>query len=226
MTSWRPCSSSRKSEQPIVASRQGSPGAKEWFLPFPVPRNEIRDAAHFRSTWLTASQTTLRERGYWGAYEAALDPAWREQVLGAVPGAWLPMPVARAHYAAADALGLPEEEQVAIGIAATRRANATTFQFITRLARGAGATPWTLLAHAPRLWSATCDGGAVGIVKVGPKEALLEIVGFPLAGIPYNRVTMRGIITAGVQLFCQKAYVRESPSRCDHRSLGMHASWV
>jgi hypothetical protein len=209
-----------------VPSRPGKPEAKDWFLPFPVPRDEIRDVQHFRSTWLTASQTTLRERGYWSAYEAGLDPKHRDQILSAVPGSWMPMAVALAHYGAADKIGIPTEELVEIGAAATRRANATTFQFITRLAQGAGATPWTLLAQAPRLWGATCDGGAVGIAKLGPKEARIEMVGFPLAGLAYNRVTMRGIVTAGVELFCKKAYVREIPSLCDHRSLGMRASWA
>ena len=198
----------------------------EWFLPLPAARDQIRDAQRFRSTWLTASQSTLRERGYWERYEAALDPTHRKELLELVAGRWLPIEVAHAHYAAADRIGIPPEELVTIGAAATRRANATTFRFITRMAQGAGATPWTLLGYAPRIWATTCDGGAIGIARLGPKEARIEIIGYPMANLAYNRVTMRGIVTAGVELFCKRTYVREVASLCDDRCLGMIAAWV
>jgi hypothetical protein len=97
---------------------------------------------------------------------------------------------------------------------------------ITRLAQGAGATPWTVLAQTPRLWSATCDGGAVAVAKLGPKEARVEIVGYPLAALHYNRVTMRGIVASLIQLLCTKVYMHELPKLCDARCLGMRASWV
>jgi hypothetical protein len=198
----------------------------EWIVPFPAPKAHIPDATHFRSTWLTASQAAVREHGLGAAYEAALDPALKDLVLSTVAGVWLPMPVARAHYAACNALALPTHDLLAMGMAATRRANATTLSFVARLAQGAGATPWTILEQGTRLWERTCRGGAVGIRRLGPKEAQCEVVGYPLADLTYNRVTFRGIVSAVVELFCQKGYVREVPRLCDERSLGFRLSWV
>ena len=210
----------------MSAERRDDQETGDWLVPFSKPKTLIADARRFRSTWLTASQATLRDKGRSDAYEAALDPAFRERILGAVPGVWLPMEVAYAHYAACDSLGLSGSELLEMGATATRRAHATTLAFITRLARGVGVTPWTVLAQAPRLWSNTCDDGEVGVLRLGPKEARVEFVGFPLAALKYNRVTMRGIVLAVAELFCAKAYAKEIPSLCSSRAIGMRLSWA
>jgi hypothetical protein len=201
-------------------------GEIDWFVPFPGPPSTIGDPKHMRSTWLTASQATLRERGYGPRYEAAIVPEYRDQVLSLVAGVWVPLPVARAHYVAGDALDLPEEELLEIGRAATRRANATHLAFVARLAQGAGVTPWTILGQLHRVWSRTMDGGAVAVQRRGPKEARVLLIGYPLADIRYNRIAMRGIVTGFVELFCERAYVKEIPSHSDARSLGMRLSWA
>ncbi len=201
-------------------------GPLEWVLPFPRPKAQIGDAKHFRSTWLTASQATIRGKGLGEKYEAALDPKHRDAVLAAVPGVWLPIEVAAAHYRACDTLGLPDSELVEVGRLAMRRANATTLAFVSRVAQGAGVTPWVALSHVQRFWSQTCDDGAIAVAKLGPKEARVEVVGYGLAGIRYNRVTFRGILLGSVELFCQKAYVKELTSQCDARTLVLRLSWV
>lgn len=180
-----------------------------------------------RTTWLTASQATLRERGLGARYEAALAPEHREAVLSIVAGTWMPMVLVFAHYTACDSLDLPEPDLLEIGAAATRRANATHLAFVVRLAQAAGVTPWTMLGQMQRVWSRTFDGGgAVGVLRRGPKEARVRIVGYPLASLRYNRVTMRGIVGGFVELFCEKLHVKEIPAYCDARSLGMRFSWV
>ncbi len=216
--------SSRK--RPVARAAVPDEAQLDWLVPLPRPRDQIKDARNFRSTWLTASRATLREMGHFEAYEREIDPAYRDRLREMVPGVWLPMDVARAHYTAADRLGLPTPTLVEIGLAATKRANATTLSFMTRMAQGAGATPWTLLAQVQRLWSLTADDGAMGVARLGPKEAHFEVQGYPLAGIHYNRVTMRGIASAVVRLFCSKVYVNEIPALCTERSLGMRVSWV
>jgi hypothetical protein len=205
----------------------GHDGAQgEIVLPFPMPRDRIPDGTHFRSTWLTASQQSIRARGYGDAYERHLDPAFKEQVLSIVPGVWMPMEVARAHYTACDALALSTTELVEIGMQATMRANASALDLAVRLARGAGATPWTIMTQIQRIWDRTSRGGAVGIWKLGPKEARMEVVGYPLAGLRYNRITFRGITQAIVGLFCTRVYVQEIPTLCSARTLGFRLSWV
>jgi serine/threonine protein kinase len=216
----------RSSRKRPVARPVPSEAELDWLVPLPKPRDQIQDAKHFRSTWLTASRATLREMGQFEAYERAIDVAYAARLRDMVPGVWLPMDVARAHYLACDRLGLPTQTLVDIGLAATKRANATTLSFMTRMAQGAGATPWTLLTQVQRLWSLTADDGAMAIARLGPKEAHFEVVGYPLAGIHYNRVTMRGIVMAVVSLFCTKVYVNEILPLCTPRSLGMRVSWV
>jgi hypothetical protein len=195
-------------------------------LDFPCERASVRDATHFRSTWLTSSIAALRERGFGERYEHALDNGYRERVLTAVAGMWLPMDIAAAHYEACERLDLTPAELLDLGTAAMNRAHGTTLAFAVRLARGAGATPWTILAQADRFWERTCKGGAIGVFKLGPKEARIEEIGFPLARFRYNRVTMRGIVTAVVSLFCEKVYVSEIPALCTSSTLGLRASWV
>ncbi len=198
----------------------------DWVVPLPLPREQIADATHFRSTWLTASRATIRERGLEAKYESALDPAHRDEIVNAVPGVWLPMNVARAHYSACDTLGLAEDELVEIGRLAMRRANATTLSFMTRLAKNAGVTPWTVFAQTPRIMAHTMNGGAIGVARLGPKDARVEIVGYPLADLHYNRITMRGILQGAIELFCRRAYSKEIPEGCDRRSLAMHLYWA
>jgi len=207
-----------------VAARRAQ---EDWLVSLPGPPETIRDATHMRTTWLTASQATLREWGLAARYEAALASEHRDAVLSIVAGTWMPMVLVRAHYTACDSLDLPEPDLLEIGAAATRRANATHLAFVVRLAQAAGVTPWTMLGQMQRVWSRTFDGGgAVGVLRRGPKEARVRIVGYPLAGLRYNRVTMRGIVGGFVELFCEKLHVKEIPADCDARSLGMQFSWV
>jgi hypothetical protein len=47
------------------------------------------------------------------------------------------------------------------------------------------------------------------VVKVGPKDARMELVGNSVVGIPYFRNAMRGLWAVALELFCTKAYVNE-----------------
>ena len=198
----------------------------EWIVPLPHPRGEIADATHFRSTWLTASRATLAERGYGDGYEANLDPALRAAVLGVVPGVWLPMDVAFAHYQACDRLEIGSEELLEIGRAATRRANPTTLSVASRIAQGVGVTPWTMLEQMDRFYARTSQGGAIGVARLGPKEARVEVHGFPLCALRYNRITMRGILNAFVEFFCTRSYAKEVSSITSARRIAYRLSWA
>ena len=78
-----------------------------------------------------------------------------------------------------------------------------------RAARGAGATPWVGFGHVPRLYERLFDGGACGVVKVGPKDARMELVGNPVVRYAYFRNAMRGVWHVALELFCAKGYVNE-----------------
>jgi len=73
-----------------------------------------------------------------------------------------------------------------------------------RAARLGGVSPWVGLSHAQRLYERLLDGGGgLCVVRLGPKEARMEIAGLPLARIAYFR--------NGCAAFCSQGF---ACSRC------------
>jgi hypothetical protein len=196
------------------------------FLPFPTSRDRVRDSTHVRSTWLSSSLIALRERGRFDSYLVALPRQYHAPVLESVAGVWLTMDVAIAHYRACDALGLSPREMREIGLEVTQKVHGTSLALAIRLAKQAGVTPWTILAQLQRLWDRTWQGGGVEIQKQGPKEAIIEVLGWPIASIPYVRQTMPAVALGVCGMFCAKAYVTDVPKLASERSLGMKLQWA
>jgi hypothetical protein len=179
-----------------------------------------------RSTWVTSSVLGLREHGHYDRYVARIAPDFRDAVLGAVAGSWLPVAAFAAHYAACDALGIPEEEQVAMGERATKQIHGTMIDLARRLAREAGATPWVLLGQAPKLFERVARGGAIAVHSIGPKDARLEALGYPVAGSVYARLAMRGAVRSLACIFGHRAYVHDVRGRCTSTQLTYRVQWA
>ena len=77
-----------------------------------------------------------------------------------------------------------------------------------------------------RLWTQVWRGGAVATFKLGPKEARVEIAGWPCSGISYCRLAMRGLLAGQTELFCRKAYVQELRPLCTNLTLGYRVAWA
>ena len=191
-------------------------------LDFPKPIQPVRQV---RSTVLLGSVQSIRDGGYFDAYVAALTPAHRESLLGVIAGMWMSIDVARAHYAACDALALPLESQLQLGRATFERTKGTLLGTTVRMAQHAGATPWTIFPFFQRIWLRGYDGGGVRILKVGPKEAQVELVANELLEFPYHRNALRGLVTVIVGMFCQRAYMSERPPR-RASEITYRAQWV
>ncbi len=200
--------------------------SEEPFVPFPVPRARVAAASHFRSTWLNSSLNALRERNHFDRYLTHLSPADRSTILESVAGVWLPIDVCLAHYRACDALDLGKHEGWEIGVEVTRRVHGTSLALAFRLAKQAGVTPWSILTQFPRMWERVWRGGGVAVHKRGPKEAVLEVIQWSAAGIPYVRYTMPAVVHGLVELFCAKAYVTEVPSMTSDTTLGFRLQWA
>ena len=183
-------------------------------------------ATQFRSTWLSSSLRSLRERELLDLYLHHLPPNYHEAVLAPVAGLWLPIEVAVAHYEACDALKLPSVDVLAIGREATSRVHGTILSTFVRLARNAGITPWTALPRMPELWARIWTGGGVSVVKLGPKEARIEIAGWPCAASAYCRIAMRGVLPGVLDLFCTKSYARDMQNLATETTLGYVLSWA
>jgi hypothetical protein len=176
--------------------------------PAEVPVTKIR------STLILSSLQTIRARNLFDDYVDQLStrsPNHRDAVLNCVAGVWLPIDVALAHYWAYNALRLPLSEEIKTGRDVGERIQGSFLGMITRTAKSAGATPWTILEQLERLWDRVYfGGGGVGVVKLGPKEARVELFGLPLLQVPYFRHAYRGAFHAGLELLCNRVYVTET----------------
>lgn len=63
-------------------------------------------------------------------------------------------------------------------------------------------------------------------MKLGPKEARLEMVNNQLFALSHFRNGFRGLTCAGAELFCEKAYAHELPRLTGPTSLGLRVSWA
>jgi hypothetical protein len=198
----------------------------EPIVPFGVPRDGVESVSEFRSAWLHSSVRSLRTHGHFDRYLTLLPTKFHEAILGAPLGVWLPGYLSVAHYAACEKLELPVSLQIAIGAEVAARVHGTILSIAVKLAHEAGATPWTVLGQFGKLWGYIWVGGAVGVFKLGPKEARLEVLGWPCAKFDYCKNGILGVTQGLIQLFCRKVYVREVPRLCTTTSLGYRIAWA
>ncbi len=211
---------------PLMLFMRVGRAGEEAIIPLAVPKHLVPPAARFRSTWLTSSLRSLRERGRLDDYLARLPREHHASVLESVAGVWLPTEVALCHYEACDGLGLAEKDVMEIGAEVTKRAHGTVIDTVVKLGTGMGVTPWTILAQLQKLWDRIWVGGAVAVYKLGPKEARVEIVSWPCARIRYCQIAMRGVLQGVVEFFCRRAYVHEVKSMMSSTSLAYRIQWA
>lgn len=193
-------------------------------LDFPPQCGPVR---HARSTIILGSIAALRDAGHFDRYRAALPAEHRDELVQAVAGVWIPVDIAMSHYRSCEALGLSPEAEAALGRATFARSGGTIFGTITRLAKGVGVTPWTLLPQLQRFWDRGYDGGGIRVLKVGPKEARLDLVQCAMSEHRYYRNALRGLLQAVLQLFCTRSFVQEiaNPRRPRH-TVALRAQWA
>jgi len=134
--------------------------------------------------------------------------------------------VAIDHYTAVNALGLSYAESAQAGAVVGEKIQATLLGTVARLARTSGVTPWTVLAQFQRLFERIFKGGGTRIVKLGPKEARIDVSGLRLAAFPCFRAGFQGMIKSGGELFCTRAYVSEVPRLCTSTTIGYRCAWA
>jgi hypothetical protein len=147
-------------------------------------------------------------------------------LLTAVAGTWIPMDVAVSHYEACDALGLAVDQQVANGRATFDKTSGTLLGTVIRMAKEAGVTPWNVIPHYQRFWERGYDGGGLAVYRLGPKEAVMEIVQVRLLDSRYYRNAVRGLTTGLTELFARKAYISEKPGARTPGSIALRMQWA
>ena len=167
----------------------------------------------------------LRRREQMTRYFELLPAAHHEHMRSIIAGVWLPIDAVLAHYRTMQALFPTQDEQVALGREVGDRMHQSILSTVAKLAVGIGATPWTGFRQVPKLWERTFVGGGMAIQKLGPKEALVEVVKLPLVSVPYFRTGFRGLLIGNCEgLSRGKAYVTELRLAGD--TVSFRASWV
>jgi hypothetical protein len=198
---------------------------EEVIVPFRTPPEHTPLVAEVRGALINTSILTLRAFDLYEAYLEHLRPKDREEIFSVVAGTWVPIDLALTHYRACEALELSPSRLFDIGFSAGGRVQGTVLGLVLRLAKNTGATVWTGLGQSQRLYDRVFNqGGGVTVVKLGPKEARLEYIQNPLCQMAYFRGGLRGIITAGCELFCRKAIVRET--HATPTSVTYRVSWA
>ncbi|MDB4941160.1 MAG: hypothetical protein JWP97_694 [Labilithrix sp.] len=180
---------------------------------------------YVRSTLLVSSIEELRCQGLLERYRRALDPAAVEVLMRPLSAPWMPVSIAEAHYAACEAIASPELA-FELGKSSGVKVQESGIASLARLATNAGVTPWTVLAHYPRLWARVFDGGSAKVVKVGPKDARICLDGFPLARFAYVREALRGGHDAMLRFFANQVFVRTAPSSLTATSYVYEIAWA
>jgi hypothetical protein len=184
---------------------------------------------HIRSTLVAGSVQTLRAKGYFEPYVAALPKEFHAAILEAVAGSWMPIEIGMAHYGACDALGLSPLEQFNNGREVSVRVQGTLLGLLARTAKSlGGVTPWLGLEQFQRMWDRVMSGGSGAVYRTGPKEARVESHGNPMVKWGYFRNSWRGMVACAGELFCEKLYVTDiSPPGAVGRGLFvMRVAWV
>jgi hypothetical protein len=130
-----------------------------------------------------------------------------------------------AHYLACDHLELDADTVADLGRATFQRSSGALLGTTTRLATTAGASPWTVLPYFQRFWLRGFDGGGIHVVKLGPKEARIEVARCGFCQSRYFRNALRGLVSGVLDLFCTKSYVHVRPGATES-ALSLRAQWA
>jgi hypothetical protein len=191
---------------------------------FPKGFSRTSRAAEIRTTMLAESLANVRASGHYDAYLEELGPEHAVSLpISIIAPGWLPIEVAFCHYWALDRLTTLSKKDALVQGASFP----SHIKPLALLARSVGATPWAALARLQGGYeSAFRGGGGTRVTKVGPKEALVEIIGVPLAEVPYFRTAFRGFLVGAGQMFCNRLYASEITALCTSSTLAFRLAWA
>lgn len=182
-----------------------------------------------RGTLLAASLKVVKDENLFESYMRELPREYEEAILYSVASSWLPVEVALVHYQTLDRLRVTDAaiERNASRVGA--RLGTTFMGNMVRVGQSAGIKPsgWGVLKHVDRVWDRVFEGGGCRVIRVGPKDALIEFCGIALAQCRYYRVAHVANVRGISQLFSSTNYVRSVRSRDQNPlTLAVSISWV
>jgi hypothetical protein len=169
---------------------------------------DVPPVTHVRSTLITSSLRALGECELLDRYFGVLAHDVTDDIRGAIPGVWLPVNVAMAHYRACEALELSAAQQFEMGRRVGAKIQGTLLGTLVVVGKQAGMTPWVFLERLDRLYERLAVGGAVQVSRLAEKDALVEIYKAPVFETAYFLTAWQGVIEGICDLFCTRAFVK------------------
>jgi hypothetical protein len=186
------------------------------------------NVTHMRGTLLVNSLDNLRAIGMYDRYLEVLPASHREVIPYTIAASWIPIDIAMLHYETCDAMGLSEDQLEKMGALMASRVAETFLAAIMRTTRNAGVESfWTALKQNHRLLERMYQGGAMAVLKTGPKDLILENMGLPIVASRYWRRVYVYYMKAIGDMFTKVTYVKLVRPRVAHpHSIAIACSWV
>jgi hypothetical protein len=140
-----------------------------------------------RNVIIQSSLAQLKVAGYYDRYVKLIDPLALGELEAAISPGWVSVELATAHYRACENLRLTAQEFSTMGERVGERVQETALVTTSRKAREADFDVWAATPQLNRMWPRLFQGGSVQVVKIGPKDKLLEERGMSLNCFEYYR---------------------------------------
>jgi hypothetical protein len=179
-----------------------------------------------RGGLIQSSFSQLRDHGYFERYKAHIDPSILQELTSTLVPSWVSIDLAHAHFSACDALSLSQDEMDKLGQGTGQRVRQMSLVLPGRKTEESKVDLWSIVGQLHRGWARVYQGGSVQVVKLGPKEQLLEMCGFALTRHRYFRLGNLSALRAayensGIQIRSAKLG-KYDPLTHD---LSLHFSW-
>jgi hypothetical protein len=183
---------------------------------------------HIRGLILTKSIENLTQAGLSERYLRELPSDLHETMRFVIASSWVPIELARAHYEACDRMKLGDRTTEELGELMAASMSGTLFASLLRTTRSAGMESlWTALRQNDRLWDRMYQGGGVTVIKLGPKDLILENHGISLAESRHFRAAYRAYWLALGRLFAKAVFVKlVAPREAHPHRIALAGSWV
>jgi hypothetical protein len=186
-------------------------------------------ASAVRGSLVLASLKLLKETGHYPTYEANLPPEQRDELVYLLAASWVPISLLATHFATVDGLDLSDAQLARIGETTGAQILDSLFGAMVRAARQAGADagPWIAMRQVDRIWERIFQVGGAAVIQTGPKDAIIEVQGLPIAGSRFFRVSHSAFIRGAMMLVAKACFVKPVAARKPNpESFAVSLSWV
>jgi hypothetical protein len=162
---------------------------------------DIRPCSAVRNLVIQSSLAMLEEEGHYQRYLKLIDPSKLEELKSSFAPGWTPIELAHVHYQACEDLGLSQAEIERLGQRIGDKLHETTLVHAAKRNPDADFNLWEAAHALYRTYARTYEGGSLQVVKLGPKDKLLEFKQFALSRHRYYRIAQLHGIGSAYQSF-------------------------